>query len=103
MQRLLKHSLGFPLIYAMQRRDTLLTVARGIADTEQADREAQGSHDFGLSAVYAFEALLDHFLLAAGRVRPPALDLLPLSDVASAHDRLQHGHARRKQVLQVAG
>jgi len=69
MQRLLRHALGFPLIYSMQRRETLLTVARGIAETEQADREARGSHDFGLSAVYAFEALLDHFLLAAGRVR----------------------------------
>jgi NADPH2:quinone reductase len=41
-------------------------------------------------------------LLAAGRVRPPALDLLPLADVASAHERLQQGKARRKLVLQVA-
>ncbi|MCY1534489.1 hypothetical protein D9M68_698630 [compost metagenome] len=42
-------------------------------------------------------------LLAAGRVRPPAFDLLPLAEVASAHERLQQGLARRKQVLQVAG
>ncbi|MCY1546050.1 hypothetical protein D9M68_820270 [compost metagenome] len=41
-------------------------------------------------------------LLAAGRVRPPALDLLPLAEVARAHEQLQHGRARRKQVLQVA-
>ncbi|MDA8483141.1 NADP-dependent oxidoreductase [Pseudomonas resinovorans] len=41
-------------------------------------------------------------LLAAGRVRPPHFDLLPLVDVAIAHDRLQHGHVRCKQVLQVA-
>ncbi|MDT4860073.1 hypothetical protein FQZ97_946120 [compost metagenome] len=41
-------------------------------------------------------------LLAAERVRPPALDLLPLAEVASAHERLQQGLAKRKQVLQVA-
>lgn len=68
-RRLLRHPLGFPLIYSMQRRDTLLRVAQGIVDTERADREAQGTHDFGLSAVYAFEALIDHYLAAAGRVR----------------------------------
>ncbi|MDH4553993.1 NADP-dependent oxidoreductase [Pseudomonas sp. BN417] len=41
-------------------------------------------------------------LLAAGRVHPPRLELLPLADVAIAHERLQQGRARTKQVLLVA-
>ncbi|MNE87175.1 hypothetical protein D3C80_1843460 [compost metagenome] len=40
-------------------------------------------------------------LLATGRVRPPRLEVLPLAEVATAHDRLQEGRARIKQVLQV--
>ncbi|BBT15310.1 NADPH:quinone reductase [Metapseudomonas otitidis] len=42
-------------------------------------------------------------LLAAERVRPPAIELLPLAEVAAAHERLQQGRARCKQVLQVSG
>lgn len=41
-------------------------------------------------------------LLASGRVRPPRLEVLPLAEVATAHDRLQQGRARIKQVLHVA-
>ncbi|WP_375740017.1 NADP-dependent oxidoreductase [Pseudomonas boanensis] len=41
-------------------------------------------------------------LLAAGRVRAPRLEVLPLADVATAHERLQQGRARTKQVLLVA-
>ncbi|UVJ42114.1 NADP-dependent oxidoreductase [Pseudomonas sp. LS1212] len=40
-------------------------------------------------------------LLATGRVRPPRLEVMPLAEVATAHDRLQQGQARIKQVLQV--
>ena len=69
VQRLLRHVIGFSLIYSMQRREHLLTVARGIVETEQADREALNSDDFGLAAVAALEALIDHYLLAAGPVR----------------------------------
>jgi NADPH2:quinone reductase len=35
-------------------------------------------------------------------VRPPRLELLPMADVATAHERLQQGRARTKQVLRVA-
>ncbi|MCY1408221.1 Mycocerosic acid synthase [compost metagenome] len=41
-------------------------------------------------------------LLADGDLRPPRLDVQPLAEVATAHERLQQGRARSKQVLQVA-
>lgn len=41
-------------------------------------------------------------LMADGRVTPPPLEVLPLGEVALAHERLQQGKARRKQVLAVA-
>ncbi|MFZ6048353.1 NADP-dependent oxidoreductase [Pseudomonas sp. CR3202] len=41
-------------------------------------------------------------LLAAGRVHPPRLEVLPLAEVATAHERLQEGRSRTKQVLQIA-
>jgi NADPH2:quinone reductase len=41
-------------------------------------------------------------LMAAGKVKPPRIDILPFEQVAEALDRVQHGAARHKQVLQVA-
>ncbi|MNE40075.1 hypothetical protein D3C80_1340640 [compost metagenome] len=41
-------------------------------------------------------------LIADGRVIPPQLEVLPLGDVALAHERLQQGKPCRKQVLAVA-
>ncbi|MEJ6654485.1 MAG: NADP-dependent oxidoreductase [Pseudomonas sp.] len=40
-------------------------------------------------------------LLAAGRVRPPRIDILPLEEVRNALDLLQSGKAKRKLVLAV--
>jgi NADPH:quinone reductase len=42
-------------------------------------------------------------LMAAGALRPPPLTVLPLSEVADAHRRVQAGHVRGKIVLDVAG
>ncbi|MCY1278228.1 NADP-dependent oxidoreductase [Metapseudomonas lalkuanensis] len=83
----------------------ILTLAPGDAGPDHAEAARRGLRTAVAYSRMPSGELLGRIasLLAAGRVRPPALDLLPLSDVASAHDRLQHGHARRKQVLQVAG
>ncbi|MDH4564321.1 NADP-dependent oxidoreductase [Pseudomonas sp. BN411] len=82
----------------------ILTLAPGDAGPDHAEAARRGLRTAVAYSRMPSGELLGRIasLLAAGRVRPPALDLLPLSDVASAHDRLQHGHARRKQVLQVA-
>jgi NADPH:quinone reductase-like Zn-dependent oxidoreductase len=44
-------------------------------------------------------ALVD--ALAAGRIRAPQLEILPLAKVADAHRRIQAGHVRGKIVLEV--
>lgn len=41
--------------------------------------------------------------LAAGRLRAPAIELLPLAQAAEAQRRVQAGHVRGKLVLDVAG
>lgn len=41
--------------------------------------------------------------LAAGRVQPPRIEILPLEEVHSALDLLQDGKAKRKLVLEVRG
>jgi len=40
-------------------------------------------------------------LLAAGKLRAPHIETLPLAQVAEAHARIQHGHARGKLLLAV--
>jgi NADPH:quinone reductase-like Zn-dependent oxidoreductase len=40
-------------------------------------------------------------LCAAGQIRPPALETLPLGEVAEAHRRIEGGHVRGKIVLEV--
>lgn len=41
-------------------------------------------------------------LCAEGRVRPPALEVMPLGETAQAHARIQGGHVRGKIVLEVS-
>jgi NADPH:quinone reductase-like Zn-dependent oxidoreductase len=41
--------------------------------------------------------------MADGRIRPPALDVLPLAEAGEAHRRVQAGHVRGKLLLRVAG
>lgn len=82
----------------------ILTLAPGDAGPDHAEAARRGLRTAVAYSRMPSGELLGRIasLLAAGRVRPPALDLLPLVEVASAHERLQHGRARRKQVLQVA-
>ena len=40
-------------------------------------------------------------LCAAGQIRPPALETLPLGEIAEAHRRIEGGHVRGKIVLEV--
>ena len=41
-------------------------------------------------------------LIERGQMRPLADELLPLDQVAKAHERLESGHGRGKVVLRVA-
>lgn len=82
----------------------ILTLAPGDAGPDHAEAARRGLRTAVAYSRMPSGELLGRIasLLAAGRVRPPAIDLLPLAEVASAHERLQQGRARRKQVLQVA-
>lgn len=82
----------------------ILTLAPGDAGPDHAEAARRGLRTAVAYSRMPSGELLGRIasLLAAGRVRPPALDLLPLAEVASAHERLQQGRVRRKQVLQVA-
>ncbi|WAG80210.1 NADP-dependent oxidoreductase [Metapseudomonas furukawaii] len=83
----------------------ILTLAPGDAGPDHAGAARRGVRTAVAYSRMPSGELLGRIarLLAAERVRPPVLDLLPLADVALAHDRLQHGRARRKQVLRVTG
>ncbi len=82
----------------------ILTLAPGDAGPDHADAARRGLRTaVAYSRMPSGEALgRIAALLAAGRVHPPRLEVLPLADVATAHERLQQGRARTKQVLQVA-
>ncbi|MDH4584839.1 NADP-dependent oxidoreductase [Pseudomonas sp. BN415] len=82
----------------------ILTLAPGDAGPDHAAAAQRGLRTAMAYSRMPSGELLGRIasLLAAGRVRPPAIDLLPLAEVAGAHERLQQGRARRKQVLQVA-
>jgi NADPH2:quinone reductase len=82
----------------------ILTLAPGDAGPDHAEAARRGLRTAVAYSRMPSGELLGRIasLLAAGRVHPPALDLLPLAEVASAHERLQQGRARRKLVLQVA-
>lgn len=82
----------------------ILTLAPGDAGPDHTEAARRGLRTAVAYSRMPSGELLGRIasLLAAGRVRPPALDLLPLAEVANAHERLKRGRVRRKQVLQVA-
>ncbi|MFC5699550.1 NADP-dependent oxidoreductase [Pseudomonas sp. GCM10022186] len=82
----------------------ILTLAPGDAGPDHAEAARRGLRTaVAYSRMPSGEALgRIAALLAAGRVHPPRLEVLPLAEVATAHERLQQGRARTKQVLRVA-
>ena len=61
-----------------------------------------------LSNMVAVARLPDHLhglaaLCAAGSVKPPAIEVLPLGEAAEAHRRVEAQHVRGKIILEVAG
>lgn len=83
---------------------SILTLAPGDAPPDPAEVARRGLRTALAYSRMPSGATLQKVadLLASGELRPPRLEQLPLADVAVAHERLQQGRARTKQVLLVA-
>lgn len=83
--------------------ETLMSAA---SEARIADAARQGVRI--ISNIAAIARLPEHLaglarLISEGRVRMPALELMPLGEAARAHERIAQGHVRGKIVLEVGG
>ena len=81
--------------------ETLISAANQTQIAQAAD------HGFKLTCnMVAVSRLADHFqglaaLIRDQKIKPPPIDILPLSRAGYAHNRLQAGHVRGKIVLEI--
>ena len=83
--------------------ETLISAA---SEAQTADAAAKGVRI--VSNMIAIARLAEHLaglarLMSEGKVRMPALEVMPLAEAAQAHARVEQGHVRGKIVLEIGG
>lgn len=87
---------------------TYVEVETLISEASEAQREDAARQGIRIvSNMIAIKRLPQHLarlaeLVGAGRVAPPVTEIVPLSEVATAHRRVEEGHVRGKIVLDVS-